>query len=218
MGSAELASIPRYLQLARAIHERITTKEERELAVIRAAEAVASRKNEVIMRSVQEVIDFCNVLCGSPEIMESLDKKAEDITERIFSNRANHDYERSPILVEYEVPEYHVNLHKPEQVALTGVDNAHLHISFNPIEFGVHDKFSAEPITTTKHLFTRKYRITAEGKFLSYQGNNEPADPIADILTEFREKLGYEFFENILMPVFEASVTEYETYHHSSEN
>jgi len=43
--------IPRYLQLARSIHERITADEEKELAVFRAAEALAEKAALVIASS-----------------------------------------------------------------------------------------------------------------------------------------------------------------------
>ncbi len=200
-------SIPRYLQLARAIHARFTTDEEKEMAIYREAEALVARKNEVIMRAVQEVLDFCGILRDAPELNAELDKRTEDITQRLFSDRCAFTVENETIAVCYEAPLYHVDMRMPEHVSLTCADNAYLQISFNPVKFVVADKESEENSTITKHLLIKQYRLETNGTFLHFQSKDgSPADPIADIITELRAKLGHNFFEKNMMPFLEAQV------------
>ena len=197
--------IPRYLQLARTIHARFTADEEKEFAVYRAAEALVARKNSVIMRAVQEVLDFCGILRNVPELNAALDKKTEDITQRLFSNRCTYTVENEPIAVQYEAPVYRVDMHMPDHVSLSSANNAYLHISFNPVKFLVVNKEEEGEATITKHLLMKQYRLATDGTFLHFQSNDgAAADPIADIITELRAKLGHEFFEKNLMPHFEA--------------
>ncbi|MEQ1788924.1 MAG: hypothetical protein ABL857_00625 [Rickettsiales bacterium] len=93
----------------------------------------------------------------------------------------------------------------PEHISLTCADNAYLQISFNPVKFVVTDKESEESSTITKHLLIKQYRLETNGTFLHFQSKDgAAADPIADIITELRAKLGHEFFERKLMPYFEA--------------
>ena len=196
--------IPRYLQLARSIHARFTAEEEKKMAVYKAAEALANRKNEVILRAVQEVLDFCEVLRNVPEFSAMLDKKLEDITQRLFSSRCAFTVEHEPIAVQYQAPLYRVDMHMPDHVSLSTADNAFLHISFNPVKFVVQNSPDEEHSTITQHLLLKQYRIEANGTFLHFQASDgTPADPIADILTELRAKLGHEFFEKNLLPYFE---------------
>lgn len=196
--------IPRYLQLARSIHERITADEEKELAVFRAAEALAARKNELIMRAVQEVVEFCSVLQNAPELNKILEAKALEITDRLYSNRSQYTIEHEPITVRYDAPMYQVDLHEPEHIRLTGEANASLQINFNPVKFTMTEKTSSESSTVTQYLLSKQYRITAEGMFQRYTGDDkQPADPIAEIITELRLKLGFEFFDKHLMPFME---------------
>ena len=197
--------IPRFLQLARAIHARFTADEEKERAILREAEQLVARKNEVIMRAVQEVLDFCTLLREVPELTAALDQKTEDITQRLFSNKCTYSVEHEPIAVEYEAPLYRVDMHKPEHISLSRVDNAYLQISFNPVKFAVVRSESEEDATVTKHLLSKQYRLDSNGTFLHFQSRDgKAADPIADILTELRARLGHEFFEAKLLPYFEA--------------
>ena len=201
----ETRSVPRFLQLARAIHARFTADEEKELAVYRAAEALVASKNAVIMRAVQEVLDFCEILRNAPELNAMLDQKTEDITQRLFSNRCTYTVEREPITVQYEAPLYRVDMHMPEHITLSSANNAYLHISFNPVKFQVVNKEEEGEATITKHLLMKQYRLSAEGTFLHFQSNDGgAADPIADIITELRARLGHDFFEKNLMPYFES--------------
>ncbi len=197
--------IPRYLQLARVIHARFTADEEKEKAIYREAEALVARKNEVIMRAVQEVLDFCGILRNAPELNAELDKRTEDITQRLFSDRCSFTVENETIAVHYEAPLYHVDMRMPEHIKLTSADNAYLQISFNPVKFAVLDKELEESSTITKHLLIKQYRLENNGTFLHFQSKDgTPADPIADIITELRAKLGHEFFEKNMMPYLEA--------------
>jgi hypothetical protein len=199
--------IPRYLQLARAIHARFTSNEEKEMAIYREAEALVARKNEVIMRAVQEVLDFCGILRDAPELNAELDKRTEDITQRLFSDRCAFTVENESIAVHYEAPLYHVDMRMPEHISLTCADNAYLQISFNPVKFVVTDKESEESSTITKHLLIKQYRLETNGTFLHFQSKDGmAADPIADIITELRAKLGHEFFETTMMPFLEEQV------------
>ena len=96
-------------------------------------------------------------------------------------------------------------MHMPDRIGLTCSDNAYLHISFNPVKFTLANNESEENSTITKHLLIKQYRIEANGTFLHFQSReNTAADPIAEILTELRAKLGHDFFEKNLMPYFEA--------------
>ena len=95
-------------------------------------------------------------------------------------------------------------MHMPEHISLACANDAYLHISFNPVKFVVVRSDSEENSTVTKHLLIKQYRLDANGKFMHFQTNDgAAADPIADIITELRTKLGREFFENSLMPYFE---------------
>jgi len=207
-------TIPRYLQLARAIHARFTADEEKEIAVYRAAETLAARKNEVIMRAVQEVLDFCDLLREVPELTATLDKKIEDITQRLFSSRCTYTVEHESIVVEYEAPLYRVDMQKPDHVSLSSADNAYLHVSFNPVKFALLRSESEEDSTVTKHLLSKQYRLDSKGTFLHFQSRDgKPADPIADIISELRARLGHEFFEKNLMPFFEEQGKVFATAH-----
>ncbi len=202
MYNGQPATIPRYLQLARSIHTRISSEEEKELAVYRAAETQAARKNEIIMRAVQEVVDFCAVLRQVPELNRMLDQKTVEITERLYSSRSTYTIEEESISVRYEAPLYQVDMHVSDHVKLTGCDGAHIHIGFNPVKFVMTDKSS----TVTHYLMSRQYRIEADGTFHRATGDDkQPADPVAEILTDLRLKLGFEFFEKTLLPYFEES-------------
>jgi hypothetical protein len=160
------------------------------------------------MRAVQEVVDFCNILGKVPELNDMLDKKVSDITNRIFSSRATFTVEHEPIAVRYEAPLYHVDMHMPDHIRLTGCDNAYLQVGFNPVTFVLVDKEATEKTTITKHLLRKHYRINADGVFLYLDAQEPtPADPIADILTDLRLKLGHEFFEAVLMPHLESLET-----------
>ena len=197
--------IPRYLQLARAIHARFTADEEKEKAIYREAEALVARKNEVIMRAVKEVLDFCDMLREVPELTAALDQKTDDITQRLFSNRCTYTVEHEAIAVEYEAPLYSVDMHKPEHISLSRVDNAYLQVSFNPVKFEVFRSESESDSTVTKHLLSKHYRLDSNGTFLHFQSRDgSPADPVADIITELRARLGHDFFERNLMPYFES--------------
>lgn len=198
-------AIPRYLQLARAIHARFTAAEEKERAVLREAEELAARKNEVIMRSVNEVLEFCELLRAAPELRDTLSRKTEDITQRLFSERGDYTVEEESIAVRYQAPFYRVDMHMPEHISLAGADNAYLHISFNPVTFALMRHESGEGATVTKHLLMKQYRLDASGTFIHFQSNDgTPADPIADIIADLRGKLGHDFFEVTLMPFLEA--------------
>jgi len=198
--------IPRYLQLARAIHARFTADEEKEKAAFRAAEALVARKNEVIMRAVQEVLDFCTLLREVPELTAALDQKTDDITQRLYSNRATYTVQHKAIEVEYEAPLYRVDMHKPDHVSLSRVDNAYLHVSFNPVKFELLRSESEADSTVTTHLLSKQYRLDSNGTFLHFQSRDgSPADPIADIITELRARLGHDFFEKNLMPYLEVA-------------
>lgn len=197
--------IPRYLQLARAIHARFTAAEEKERAILREAEALATRKNEVIMRSVNEVLDFCEILRAAPELCDTLSRKTEDITQRLFSERGSFTVEEESIAVDYKAPFYQVDMHMPEHVRLADADNAYLHISFNPVTFAVMRRESGDGATITKHLLMKQYRLDATGTFIHFQSSDgTPADPISDIITELRAKLGHDFFKTTLMPFLES--------------
>ena len=197
--------IPRYLQLARAIHARFTADEEKEKAIYREAEALVARKNEVIMRAVKEVLDFCDMLREVPELTAALDQKTDDITQRLFSNRCTYTVEHEAIAVEYEAPLYSVDMHKPEHISLSRVDNAYLQVSFNPVKFEVFRSESESDSTVTKHLLSKHYRLDSNGTVLHFQSRDgSPADPVADIITELRARLGHDFFERNLMPYFES--------------
>lgn len=199
------APLPRYLLLARTIHAHFTYDEEKEMAVYKAAETLAARKNEVIMRAVEEVIDFCDILREAPALNEALDKKTEDITERLFSNRSSYTIEHDPITVQYQAPVYRVDMHVPEHISLSCADNAFLHISFNPVKFVLVNSDQENAPTITKHLLIKQYRLNTDGDFLHFQSHDgSPADPIADIITELRAKLGREFFDVSLIPHLEA--------------
>ena len=197
--------IPRFLQLARAIHARFTADEEKERIVLREAEKLVARKNEVIMRAVQEVLDFCALLREVPERTAALDQKTEDITQRLYSNRSTYTVQHEPIAVQYEAPLYRVDMHKPDHISLSQVDNAYLHVSFNPVNFEVVRSESDKDSTVTMHLLSKQYRLDSNGTFLHFQSRDgKPADPIADIITELRARLGHDFFEAKLLPYFEA--------------
>ena len=95
-------------------------------------------------------------------------------------------------------------MHKPEHISLSRVDNAYLHVSFNPVKFAVVRSESEADSTVTKHLLSKQYRLDSNGTFLHFQSRDgKPADPIADIITELRVRLGHDFFEKNLLPYFE---------------
>jgi hypothetical protein len=197
-------TIPRFLQLARAIHARFSAEEDKARAVFKQAEELASRKNEVIMRSVNEVLRFCELLRKMPELNDALDRKTEDITQRLFNDRSTYTMEDETIAVKYKAPFYQVDMHVPEHISLSCANDAYLHISFNPVKFVVVRSDSEENSTITKHLLMKQYRLDANGTFLHFKDNDgAAADPIADIITELREKIGREFFEMHLMPFLE---------------
>jgi hypothetical protein len=204
----QIKPIPRYLQLARSIHTRISAEEEKELAVYRAAEAQAARKNEVIMRAVQEVVDFCALLRNAPDLNKMLEQKAVEITERLYSNRSTYTIQHEPISVHYEAPLYQVDMHAPDHIRLTGCNNSHIQIGFNPVKFVMTDKFTTESSTVTQYLMSRQYRIESDGTFQRQTGDDgQVADPIAEILTDLRLKLGFEFFEKTLLPFLESETS-----------
>ena len=195
----------RYLELARSIHKRFTAEEEKEKAVVRAAEALAASKNNVIIQAVQEVLEFCDILAKNSKINSQLIECTEGITQRLFNNRCTFTIEKDPITVNYEAPLYHVDLQMPDHIALSLNDNAYIHIGFSPVKVDNNDPESSENSTTVIHLFSKQYRIKPDGTFNSAQSKDKnKADPIADIITDLRSKLGYDFFEQILMPHLES--------------
>jgi len=106
--------------------------------------------------------------------------------------------------VEYKAPFYQVDMHMPEHISLANVDDAYLQISFNPVRFVVTRNGTEDGSMVTKHLLMKQYRLDANGAFLHFTGKDgTAADPIADIITELRAKIGREFFENSLMPFLE---------------
>ena len=199
--------IPRYLQLARSIHARFTAKEEQERALIRAAEAVAHRRNEVILRAVREIQEFVDVLSRAPEIVRVLNHHAHDITTRIFdAQRSSFTIEQSPITLHFQVPLYQVNMNAPEHIILTGEDTAYLQIGISPVNFITVHPTPSDALTTTLHLLCRKYKIEVDGTFTATNGDSpKNADPIADILSDLRGKIGHDFFEEKLLPWLEAA-------------
>ncbi len=202
--SESTPSIPRYLQLARAIHSHFTSEEDKEMVVLKQAQELAALKNEAIMRSVNEVLEFCEILRKVPALKEALDRKIDDIKQRLLSDKCTYTVEDETIAVEYKAPFYQVDMHMPEHISLACVDDAYLQISFNPVKFVVTRNGSEENSTVTKHLLMKQYRLNANGTFLHFTGKDgTAADPIADIITELRAKIGREFFENSLMPFLE---------------
>ncbi len=202
--SESVPSIPRYLQLARAIHRHFTSEEDKEMAVLKKAQELAALKNEAIMRSVNEVLEFCEILRKAPALKEVLDQKINDITQRLLSDKCTYTVEDENIAVEYKAPFYQVDMHMPEHISLANVDDAYLQISFNPVRFVVTRNGAEDGSMVTKHLLMKQYRLDANGAFLHFTGKDgTAADPIADIITELRAKIGREFFENSLMPCLE---------------
>jgi hypothetical protein len=203
--------IPRYLQLARSIHARFTAKEEQERALIRAAEAVAQRKNETILRTVREIQEFVEVLSRAPEIVSVLNHHAHDITTRIFdAQRSNFTIDKSPIALHFQVPLYQVNMNAPEHIMITGEDTAYLQIGISPVHFQTVHPMPSDAPTTTLHLMCRKYKIEVDGTFTATSGDStKNADPIADILSDLHGKLGHDFFEEKLLPWLEKERNEH---------
>ena len=197
--------IPRYVQLARSIHARFTAKAQQERALIRAAEAEAHRRNEAILRAVREIQEFVDVLSRAPEIVSVLNHHAHDITTRIFdTQRSSFTIEQSPITLHFQVPIYQVNMNAPEHIVLTGEDTAYLQIGISPVHFQTFHPAPSDSLTTTLHLLCRKYKIEIDGSFTATIGESpNNADPIADILSDLRGKLGHDFFEEKLLPWLE---------------
>jgi hypothetical protein len=197
--------IPRYVQLARSIHARFTAKEEQESALIRAAEVMASNKNGLILRPVREIQEFMDVLSRAPEIVSVLNHHAHDITTRIFdAKRSSFTVEQCPIALHFQVPLYQVNMNAPEHIMLTGEDTAYLQIGISPVNFITAHPSSSDGLTTTLHLLCRKYKIEVDGTFTAISGDSpKNADPIADILSDLRGKLGHDFFNEKLLPWLE---------------
>jgi hypothetical protein len=159
------------------------------------------------MRALQDVLGFCEMLRNVPELGATLDKKTEDITQRLFSNRSQFLMEQGEfIAVSYAAPQYHVDLRAPDHIRLRGADHAYLHISFNPVKFAVVNEAAAKQSTITKYLLVKQYRLVAGDGFMHFQSKEGiPADPVADILTELRVMLGHDFFEGNLLPYLEAA-------------
>src|ERR1700679_627170 len=99
--SESTPSIPRYLQLARAIHSHFTSEEDKEMVVLKQAQELAALKNEAIMRSVNEVLEFCEILRKVPALKEALDRKIDDIKQRLLSDKCTYTVEDETIAVEY---------------------------------------------------------------------------------------------------------------------
>lgn len=76
-----------------------------------------------------------------------------------------------------------------------------------PVKFEMTDKITSEKSTVTQYLMRRQYRVEPNGVFHRLTGEyNQPADPIAEVLTELRLKLGFDFFEKNLLPFMEKRV------------
>lgn len=197
--------IPRYVQLARSIHARFTAKEEQERALIRAAEEEASRKNDVILRPIQEIQTFVAAISHAPDLVEVLNHHAHDITTRMFDTQRSHfTIEKNPIALYFQAPLYQVNMHAPHHLVIVGEATAYLQIGISPVHFQTVHPAPSDALTTTLHLLCRKYKIEADGTFTATNGDSpKNADPIADILSDLRGKLGHDFFEEKLLPWLE---------------
>jgi hypothetical protein len=206
--AATKSHVPRFLQLARAIHSRISQQEATERAAHIAAQSLAAVKNEIILRAVQEVIEFCALLRDMPELTGHLSKKTEEITQRLFSPRSDYTVQESMIEVRYEAPTYCVDMQMPDHIKPTiKGDTAYLHVHFNPVTFIMVNPEPQSKICITKSLLMKQYHLKLEEEklyFYTYDGT--PADPIADIITELRSKLGHAFFETKIMPYLEAQM------------
>jgi hypothetical protein len=195
----------RYLQLARKIHAYFTNQEEKQAAVRRAAENLAARKNAVIIRAVQEIVEFCQILAAAPELKTELCRRAVNIAQRMLSNRYAYSLADEPISVSYEVPVYYVDLALSDHIGIMGADQAKLQIGFSPVKLSSPIERVLHIPDLTTYLMNKIYRIQTDGTFTHiYANDNAPADPISDILTELRVRLGHDYFEHHLMPYLES--------------
>jgi len=201
-GEAQEKPVARFLLLARRIHAKFTQEEEKEKAARRAAEALAASKNAAIMQSVQEVTEFCKILGQAPGLRDAFTSNAKDIAERTLSNRYGYTMDDEPIAVQYAVPVYSVNMKAADGTVMTGADNAYLSIGFCPVKIAPSPEQPLNvPCVDTHVFFAKKYHIETDGKITE---NKKEADPISDILTELRTKMGHDFFEEVLLPYLEA--------------
>ena len=200
--NATAKPVARYLLLARKIHARFTQEEEKERAVLHAAEALAKRKNEAIMQPVQEVVEFCKILSQTPGLKDVFSSSAKDIAERMLSNRYAYTIEEEPIAVQYAVPVYSVNMKAIDGTVMSGADNAYLSIGFCPVRvLPAPEQPLDVPCVDTHVFFARKYHIEPDGRITE---KKKEADPINDIIEELRSHLGFEYFEQVLLPHLEA--------------
>jgi len=200
--NATAKPVARFLLLARKIHAKYTQQEEQERAALRAADASAKRKNEAIMQPVREVVEFCQILTQTPGLMEAFSSKAKDIAERTLSNRYAYTMEEEPIAVNYQVPVYSVNMKAADGTVMSGAENAYLSVGICPVQISPSSERPLDVPTMTAHtFFGRKYHIEPTGQITD---NKKEADPIADIIEELRSRMGRDYFEQVLLPHFEA--------------
>jgi hypothetical protein len=204
VGEAQKTPIARFLLLARKIHAKFTQEEEKERTARHAAEALAERKNAAIIQSVQEVVEFCQILSQTPGLRDAFSSNAKDIAERTLSNRYAYTMEDEPIAVSYEVPIYTVNMKAIDGTVMSGAENAHLSIGFCPVRIGPSPEQPLDvPSMSTHVFFAKKYHIEVDGKITLHK---KEADPISDIITELRTQMGHGFFEEVLLPHLEAQL------------
>lgn len=198
--NAAAKPVARYLLLARRIHSFFTQEEAQARAALRAAVEKAKAKNAAIMQPVQEVVDFCGILSRTPGLIEAFSSNAKDIAARVLNNR--YEYEvGEPIAVRYEVPVYAVDMKAADGTVLTGTQDAFLHIGFSPVKIAPSPEKPLDVPTMTAHtFFSKKYRIELDGRITE---DKKDADPIADILTELRARMGHDYFETVLLPHLE---------------
>jgi hypothetical protein len=199
---AQTKPVARFLLLARKIHAKFTQDEEKERSARRAAEALAERKNAAIMQSVQEVVEFCQILSQTSALRDFFSSNAKDIAERTLSNRYAYTMEDEPLAVSYKVPVFSVNMKATDGTVMSGAENAYLRIGLCPVQIAPSPENPLDVPSLTAHtFFSKNYHIEIDGRITEHK---KDADPIADILTELRTRLGHDFFETVLLPHLEA--------------
>jgi hypothetical protein len=193
-------TIARYVSLALSIHQRISDEEQQKQAAYDAACQLVAQKNAELEKPIQEILAFTALLQQMPALRERLSQKAEDIT-RLFNDKSNHTVDEELVTVRYTLPRFEVDMEHPEHYRLTGEDNTALNIAIHPITFALFNQIQGGIPSVTKSLMAKEYIIKVEDEAaVFYSIDNVSADPIADMLTELRQRLGFQFFETEFLP------------------
>lgn len=211
--SKSTKNIARCVMLASSIHKQISEEEQKRKAAIDAANLLVAQMNATMQQPIHDALEFFEVLNHLPALHQQFSQTIQNLTE-LFHDKINPKIEGDRITVRCTIPHYKVDMAQPDHYVLCGERDARLSLAVHPISFALFNQDQGGTDSITKSLIKKEYLIKIEqGVAVFYTPEQAKTDPVAELLTELRHKLGYDFFEQEFLPYMQGISHEQERDH-----